>query len=97
MLQSPQPPSTKVVLTSLINEIAAAPNKIILILDDYHSIVSEPIDDALAFLLEHLPYQLHLVIVTRDDPRLPLARFRARGQLCPSGKCAWRIFRDAVA
>lgn len=42
---------------------------------------SEPIDEAIAFLLEHLPPQMHLVVITREDPHLPLARFRARGQL----------------
>jgi LuxR family maltose regulon positive regulatory protein len=77
----PQSPPTEAVLTSLINELAAIPNRIILILDDYHIIESSPVDDALAFLLEHLPPRMHLVIATRDDPHLPLARLRARGQL----------------
>jgi LuxR family maltose regulon positive regulatory protein len=81
MLQSPQPPLTEVVLTSLINEFAAIPDRIILVLDDYHSIASPPVDDALTFLLEHLPPQMHLVIATREDPHLPLSRLRARGQL----------------
>lgn len=80
MLQSPQPP-IQAVLTSLINEVTTTPNRTILILDDYHSIDAPPIDDALTFLLEHLPDQAHLVIITRDDPRLPLSRFRARGQM----------------
>ena len=104
MLQSPQPPVTAV-LTTLINDIAAIPGKIILALDDYHVINSLPfdapisvdasasvapstsvdastdVDGALAFLIEHLPQNLHLVIATRDDPQLPLARLRARGQL----------------
>ena len=53
-----------------------------LVLDDYHVIDSKPVDtDALTFLLEHLPPQMHLVIATREDPNLPLARLRARGQL----------------
>ncbi len=80
-LQSPQPPPTKAVLTSLLNEIAALPDRLVLVLDDYHLIESQPIHDALTFLLEHLPPQMHLVIATRDDPHLPLARLRARGQL----------------
>ena len=50
-------------------------------LDDYHLIDAKPVDTALTFLVEHLPPQLHLVIATREDPPLPLARFRARGQL----------------
>jgi LuxR family transcriptional regulator, maltose regulon positive regulatory protein len=81
MLQSPQPPATEAVLTALLNEITALPHDIVLILDDYHVVDSEPVDGALAFLLEHLPPQMHLVIATREDPHLPLARWRARGQL----------------
>jgi len=86
-LQSPQPPPTEAILTALINEIAAIPASFILVLDDYHVIdapavdVSTSVDAALAFLLEHLPAQMHLVIATREDPALPLARLRARNQL----------------
>jgi LuxR family maltose regulon positive regulatory protein len=80
-LQSPQPPPTEALLTALLNEVARAPDGFILVLDDYHLIDAEPVDRALVFLLEHLPPQLHLVIATREDPQLPLARWRARGQL----------------
>ena len=80
-LQSPQPPPTESILTTLLNEISAIPDKFVLVLDDYHVIDAKPIDDALTFLLEHLPPQMHLVITTREDPQLPLARLRARGQL----------------
>jgi LuxR family maltose regulon positive regulatory protein len=80
-LQAPQPPSAEAVLTSLINDVAALPDRIVLVLDDYHLIDAQPIHDALTFLLEHLPLQMHLVISTREDPHLPLARLRARGQL----------------
>jgi LuxR family maltose regulon positive regulatory protein len=80
-LQSPQPPPTESILTALLNEIATLPDKFILVLDDYHVIDSRPVDGAVAFLLEHLPAQLHLVVMTREDPDLPLARLRARGQL----------------
>ncbi|MEJ2354052.1 MAG: hypothetical protein P8Y03_30115, partial [Anaerolineales bacterium] len=71
MLQSPQPPPTEAVLTSLINEIAAISVKIILVLDDFHSIEIRPIHDALTYLVEHLPPQLHLVVATRVDPLSP--------------------------
>ncbi len=81
MLASPQPPSAEYLLTSLINGIAAADEPFFLVLDDCHEIDAKPVNDALAFLLEHLPGQMHLVIVTREDPPLPLARLRARGQL----------------
>ena len=78
MLQSPQPPSVELILIALINEITAVPDNFILVLDDYHVIDSKPVDEALAFLLKHLPPQMHLVITTREDPDLPLARLRAR-------------------
>jgi LuxR family transcriptional regulator, maltose regulon positive regulatory protein len=80
-LLSQQPPPPETILTALLNEIAALPEPIVLVLDDYHRIESEPVDDAITFLLDHLPPPLHLVITTREDPRLPLARLRVRGQM----------------
>ncbi len=80
-LQSPKPPPIESMLTSLLNEIAAVPDKLILVLDDYHLIEASPIDKALTYLLQHLPPQKHLVITTREDPNMPLARYRARSQL----------------
>ena len=68
MLGSPQPPPTESVLTALLNEIATVEDDFILVLDDYHAIDARPVDDVLAFLLDHLPHQLHLVIATREDP-----------------------------
>jgi LuxR family maltose regulon positive regulatory protein len=89
VLQSPQPPPIESILTALINEITTIPDNpstdsgqhFIFVLDDYHILDSKPVDNALAFLLEHLPSQMHLVITTREDPQFPLARLRARGQL----------------
>jgi len=81
MLQSPQPPPTAAVLITLINEIVALPDRIVLVLDDYHVIESSQVDEILTFLLDNLPPQIHLVIASREDPHLPLSRFRARGQL----------------
>ncbi len=81
MLQSPQPPPTESMLTALLNEITALPHDVVLVLDDYHVVDSELVDQALEFLLEHLPPQMHLVIATREDPHLPLARLRARDHL----------------
>ena len=81
VLQSPQPPPTESILTTLLNEITTIPDDFVLVLDDYHVIDAKPVDQALTFLLEHLPPQMHLVIATREDPQLPLARLRARGQL----------------
>jgi LuxR family maltose regulon positive regulatory protein len=69
------------ILTALLNEIVTLPENFVLVLDDYHAIDAKPVESALAFLLEHLPPQLHLVIATREDPDLPLARLRAHDQL----------------
>ena len=80
-IQSPQPPPIESILIALLNEITSIANNFILVLDDYHVIDSKPIDDALSFLLERLPPQAHLVITTREDPRLPVARLRVRQQL----------------
>ena len=80
VLQSPQPPSESL-LTGLLNEIASVPDEFVLVLDDYHAIDARPVDDALAFVVKHLPSRMHLVVATREDPRLPLAQLRARGQL----------------
>jgi len=86
-LQSAQPPQLEPMLTALLNEIARVPDDFILVLDDYHVIDAKPVDastsvdQAITFLLEHLPPQMHLVMATREDPHLPLARLRARGQL----------------
>jgi ATP/maltotriose-dependent transcriptional regulator MalT len=81
VLQSPQPPSTESILTTLINEITTIPTSFILVLDDYHVVDSKPVDHALIFLIEHQPPRMHLVIATREDPHLPMARLRARSQL----------------
>ena len=81
VLQAPQLPPIEIILTDLINEIAAFPQPFTMVLDDYHVIDSKPIDQAITFLIDHLPIQMHLVIATREDPDLPLARLRARGRL----------------
>ncbi|MBI5932507.1 MAG: helix-turn-helix transcriptional regulator [Chloroflexi bacterium] len=80
-LQSHQQSQIEMTLTALLNEISAIPDSFLLILDDYHVIDSKPVDEVLAFLVERLPPQMHLVIATREDPSLPLARLRVRGQL----------------
>jgi LuxR family maltose regulon positive regulatory protein len=68
-------------MASLINEITSFNGKISLVLDDYHLIREPSIDESLAFLLDHQPQNFHLIIATRDDPQLPLARLRAKNQL----------------
>ena len=80
-LQSSGATNSEAVLMALLNEIADLSQTLVLILDDYHVIENQLIDKALTFLLDHLPATLHLVITTRIDPPLPLARLRGRGQL----------------
>jgi LuxR family maltose regulon positive regulatory protein len=85
MLQAPRGASQpELLLTTLINDIVATAESFILVLDDYHVIESPPIHRAVSFLLDHLPPSeqgMHLVVATRADPPLPLARLRGRGQL----------------
>ena len=81
MLRSTEPASKESFLISLINEIANLQEDGVLVLDDYHVITARPIHEALTFLLEHLPPQLHACIASRIEPPLPLARLRAHAQL----------------
>jgi LuxR family maltose regulon positive regulatory protein len=95
--QTPQPPPIETVLTALINEVAATPDPFALVLDDYHVIEAEAIHDALTFLLDHLPSQMHLVIATRADPPLPIARLRGRGQVTELRQTDLRFTLDEAA
>jgi LuxR family transcriptional regulator, maltose regulon positive regulatory protein len=82
LLHTPQPPTPEAVLAVLVSELASHSGDFALVLDDYHVLTAESIQRGMAFLLEHLPPQLHLILATRADPALPLARLRAQGQLC---------------
>ncbi|MGJ3252038.1 MAG: helix-turn-helix transcriptional regulator, partial [Elainellaceae cyanobacterium] len=81
LLQSPQPPPIESALMTLLNEIAAVEAEIFLILDDYHAIATPAIHDGIGFLLSHLPPHMHLIIASRADPPLALARLRSHGEL----------------
>jgi len=87
LLRPSQTPSAESFLIALINDLAASADQpgeqqpLLLVLDDYHLIQTRSVHDALAFLLEHQPPHVHLVIITRTEPPLPLARFRGRGQV----------------
>ncbi|MGD9712419.1 MAG: AAA family ATPase, partial [Thermomicrobiales bacterium] len=81
LLRAPQPPPTASILTSLINDIAATEEPLVLVLDDYHAVDSEVIHQGVGFLIDHRPPQLHLVISSRSDPPLPISRWRARGEM----------------
>jgi LuxR family maltose regulon positive regulatory protein len=77
----PQPLSMQEHWATYINQIDAIQDAVVLVLDDYHRITTPEIHEALTTVLEHPPHNLHLVIATRADPPLPLARLRGRGQL----------------
>ena len=84
LLQSPQPSPLPALLSLLVNELHAEGTRVaptVLVLDDYQLIESAAIHEVVAFLLEHLPPEIHVVIVTREEPPLPLARLRAQRQL----------------
>jgi len=81
LLQSPQLPSAKKLMTAFVNDVTAVSITFTLILDDYHTIESAEIDGAMAFLLDHMPPQMTLVITSRTDPGFPISRLRVRSQL----------------
>jgi len=79
MLRSPQPPPGEAILTSLVNEIASISQPFLLVFDDYHVLHTPPIFEQVKFLLERQPSHMHMVVISREDPPLPLPRLRARG------------------
>jgi LuxR family transcriptional regulator, maltose regulon positive regulatory protein len=79
-LDSPPLPSPEVVLTSLINDLSTVREPCLLALDDYHLVRAPAVHSIVQFLVDHLPPAVHLVLSTREDPPLPLARMRASGQ-----------------
>jgi len=81
LLETPRPPPLSMLLTSLLNDLATMSQLVLLVLDDYQVIATPALHEALTFVLERLPPTLRLVIASRDDPPLPLARLRARGQV----------------
>jgi LuxR family maltose regulon positive regulatory protein len=92
---SPLP--TDLMLTTLLNELAAAQGEIWLVLDDYHLVDSHDVRDGMTFLLEHLPSHVHVVLSTRADPELPLSRWRARGELVEIRAADLRFTSDEAA
>jgi LuxR family maltose regulon positive regulatory protein len=97
VLQAPQAPPVASLLADLINELAAVSAPFVLVLDDYHLIEAQPVHDILAFLLDHQPSQMHLVIATRTDPPLPIARLRGRGLLTEVRQDDLRFTLDEAA
>ncbi|HEX8033049.1 MAG TPA: LuxR C-terminal-related transcriptional regulator [Ktedonobacterales bacterium] len=97
MLQAPQPPQLTGVVTSLVNELAELSQDTTLILDDYHLMSERVIHESLQFLLDHLPPCLHLILASRGDPELPLARLRARGQVAEIRAADLRLSGEETA
>ena len=97
LLEAAQPPPIQTTLTTLVNDVAAVDKEIVLVLDDYHVIDASEVQEGMAFLLDHLPPRLHLVMVTRADPALPLARLRARGELVEARAADLRFTADEAA
>jgi LuxR family maltose regulon positive regulatory protein len=97
LLHEPQPLPIETILSSLINELSALPDLFTLVLDDYHVIQSSAIHEGLAFLVEHMPVQMRLIITTRTDPPLPLARMRVRSQLLELRSADLRFSHQEIA
>jgi LuxR family transcriptional regulator, maltose regulon positive regulatory protein len=97
LLASPQPPPIRSVLTTVLNDLGARGPEIVLVLDDYHLVESLEIQDDMTFLLDHLPPRLHLVIASRADPAMPLARLRAREDLVEVRAAELRFTADEAA
>jgi LuxR family maltose regulon positive regulatory protein len=97
LLRAPQPPAVEAVLTALLNDLGAVAGEIVLVLDDYHVIDAREVRDGMAFLLDHVPPGLHVVIASRADPVLPLARLRARGELAEIRAAELRFTAEEAA
>src|SRR6266542_5177005 len=97
LLQSPQMPPLETLLTILVNDLARVPHECILVLDDYHVLEGPPVHQVVSFLLDHLPPELQLMIATREDPPLPLARLRARRQVAELRAYQLRFAADEAA
>jgi LuxR family maltose regulon positive regulatory protein len=99
LLGPPPPSSLEGLVTAVINELAAQPgdSEVLLVLDDYHLIDSGPVHESVAFLLENLPPGLRVVVSSRADPPLPLARLRARGQLAELRAAELRFTAEEAA
>ena len=97
LLQASRPAPIETVLATLLNELIALPNEIVLVLDDYHEVDTPDIQGGMVFMLEHLPTRIHLVITTRADPALPLGRLRGRGELTEIRAADLRFTPDEAA
>jgi LuxR family maltose regulon positive regulatory protein len=97
LLRSPQLPPLEAVLSPLINDLCSLPGQVVIVLDDYYLVDAPDVHRAVAFLLDHLPSQIHLLIASRADPPLPLARWRSRGELVEVRAAHLRFTPDEAA
>jgi LuxR family transcriptional regulator, maltose regulon positive regulatory protein len=104
LLQSPQPPTPKAILTILLNDLSlVAPKgsqarpRDVLVLEDYHTITTQSIHEAVTFFIDHLPPHLHVILTTRADPPLPFPRWRVRDQLAEIRAADLRFTLDEAA
>jgi LuxR family maltose regulon positive regulatory protein len=97
MLQGIQPAQFEYVINLMVNELSSFPEPFVLVLDDFHVIQSESVQKILAYLLEHLPPQMHLALLSRTDPPLPLSRLRARNKLTDIRADQLRFTREEIA
>lgn len=97
ILNSSSSISTDQIITSFVNELSEVQEKTFLVLDDFHCLDSTEIDDVTSFIIEHKPPSLVLIIVTREDPSIPLARLRASGELLEFRAADLRFTEQDVA
>lgn len=97
LLHTPQPPPFESLLTVLLNRLLQTSDELLLVLDDYHVLTTPAIHQGLASLITHLPPHMHLILLSRADPTLPLARLRARGQITEIRAADLRFRRDESA
>jgi LuxR family maltose regulon positive regulatory protein len=97
LLEMPRVPQPNHLMTLLLNDLAQLPQQSILVLDDYHVIKHQELQTAVAFFLDHLPPQCQVVIVTREEPSLPLPRLRARSEVLEIRLQDLRFTRDETA
>lgn len=97
MLQGAQPAQFESIINLVVNELTSFQDPFVLVLDDFHVIHSEAVQKILAYLLEHLPLPMHLALLTRIDPLLPLSRLRVRNQLLDIRADQLRFTREEIA
>jgi LuxR family maltose regulon positive regulatory protein len=97
LLQSTRPAPIETVLTMVLNQLGGVPAEIVLVLDDYHLIDTHDVHSGMAYLVDHLPPRMHVVIASRADPPLPLPRLRARGELLEIRATDLRFTADEAA